>query len=200
MKRTSTLLFLALALGACGGSDDAGSSDDAATPEPSTSPAPAPSSAAAPTGPMTMPDWFQWDEAGNSVHLTLVAGQTSRNNYWNYNGHIRGEIAINVPAGATVTIDLVNEDPNMKHSVGVSSELSNFTVPPDPTPVFEGAITDNPTSMIEGGMPGETQTITFVADTAGNYTLVCYVPGHSAVGMWIYFNVTADGAAGVQGL
>ena len=49
-------------------------------------------------------------------------------------------------------------------------------------------------------MPGSTETITFVADAAGDYTLVCYVPGHTAVGMWIYFRVTSDGSVGVQGL
>jgi uncharacterized cupredoxin-like copper-binding protein len=66
--------------------------------------------------------------------------------------------------------------------------------------VFEGAITENPQSMIDGVMPGESETITFVADAAGNYSLVCYVPGHSAVGMWLFFNVSGDGEAGVQGL
>jgi uncharacterized cupredoxin-like copper-binding protein len=33
---------------------------------------------------------------------------------------------------------------------------------------------------------------------AGSYGLVCLIPGHSAVGMWLYFNVSADGQAGVQ--
>jgi uncharacterized cupredoxin-like copper-binding protein len=54
--------------------------------------------------------------------------------------------------------------------------------------------------MISATMPGETETITFVAGAAGNYSLVCYIPGHSAVGMWLFFNVSGDGEAGVQGL
>jgi len=54
--------------------------------------------------------------------------------------------------------------------------------------------------MISATMPGESETITFVAGVAGNYSLVCYIAGHSAVGMWLFFNVSGDGEAGVQGL
>ena len=46
---------------------------------------------------------------------------------------------------------------------------------------------------------GESESFEFVADAAGEYHLVCYVAGHSAVGMWMFFNVSSDGSAGVQG-
>jgi FtsP/CotA-like multicopper oxidase with cupredoxin domain len=147
---------------------------------------------------MTVPDWYVVDNTARTVRLTLIAGETPDNNYWNYNGATRGALAITVPEGYRVTIELTNRDPNMAHSVGVSAETSNFMVPPQPTPVFAGAITQNPTSMIDGVMPGETETIEFVAERAGNYSLVCYIPGHSAVGMWLYYNVSSGGEAGVQ--
>ena len=54
--------------------------------------------------------------------------------------------------------------------------------------------------MIEATMPGETETIQFVAGTAGNYSMLCYIAGHTAIGMWLYFNVSGSGEAGVQGL
>jgi hypothetical protein len=200
MKLFKLAPAVALLVAACGGGDapDAGVDADA----PATQPAPAatPAGPTAPTGPYTMPAWYAIDNDAETVHLTLTAGATPDNNYWNYNGFIRGAIAITVPVGYEVTIDLINQDPNMSHSVGVDDELSNFAVPPTPDPVFEGAITPNPTSMVDGTMPGETATITFVASEAGNYSLVCYVPGHSAVGMWLFFNVSAEGEAGVQGL
>jgi len=198
MKRLYVFPTLVFALATCGGeeapSPDAGGAADTA-PAASTPSASAP---APPTGPMTTPDWFQIDNDARTVHMTVTAGSTSVNNYWNFNGGINGQMAINVPQGYTVTIDFINDDPNMAHSLGISEETSSFAMPPDTTPVFPGAITENPGSMIEGTMPGESETIEFVAETVGNYSMVCYVPGHSAVGMWLYFNVT-DGEAGVQG-
>ena len=46
--------------------------------------------------------------------MTLTSGSTPDNNHWNYNGAIEGSMAITVPEGYTVTIDLVNDDP-IKH-------------------------------------------------------------------------------------
>lgn len=200
MKRHLAIPTLAIALAACGGGSDAPATDtDTAEPAAPAAPAAA-ATVTAPAGPMTIPDWYVVDNAAQTVSITLVAGETARNNYWTYNDAIKGELAITVPEGFTVSITLDNRDPNMAHSVGVSTELANFLVPPAPDPVFEGAITENPQSMTEGVMPGESETITFVADAAGNYSLVCYIPGHTAVGMWLFFNVSADGEAGVQGL
>lgn len=197
MKLHRLIPVLALGAAACGGGDapDAPPADSA--PE---APAPAPAGPAAPTGPLSMPDWYAVDHDAGTVAITLTAGSTPDNNYWNYNGYTNGELAISVPEGYTVEITLVNNDPNMAHSVGVSTERSNFTMPPTPEPVFAGAITENPQSMIDATMPGETETITFTADAAGSYSLVCYIAGHSAVGMWLFFDVSADAEAGVRGL
>ncbi len=149
---------------------------------------------------MTIPDWYSVDNDARTVHLTVTAGSVPDNNYWNMNGAIKGALAITFPEGISVTIDFVNKYPNMAHSLGISAELVNFTVPPTPAPVFEGAMTQNPQSMLDATMPGQTETISFVAETAGNYSMTCYIAGHSTVGMWLFFNVSADGAAGVQGL
>lgn len=197
MKLYRLIPVLALGVAACGGGD----APDAPAAEPAPeAPAPAPAGPAAPTGPLSMPDWYSVDNAAQTVSITLTAGATPDNNYWNFNGYTGGEVALVVPEGYTVSITLVNDDPNMAHSVGVSSELSNFTMPPAPQPVFAGAITENPQSMVDATMPGETETITFTADAAGNYSLVCYIAGHSAVGMWLFFDVSADGEVGVRGL
>jgi sulfocyanin len=200
MKRYHLIPAIAIVFAACGGGDasDAGTSNAGAASQPASSPAPA--GPVAPTGALTVPDWYSVDNAAQTVHLTIVAGSVPDNNYWNFNGAVRGALAITVPEGYTVTIDLVNQDPNMAHSLGISNELTNFAMPPSPEPVFAGAVTSNPQSMIDATMPGETESITFVADAAGNYSMVCYIAGHSAVGMWLFFNVSADGEAGVQGL
>lgn len=192
MKLRTFLPLVAVAFSACGGGEPE-QAPAGGTSAPAAAPADAP-----PTGPMTIPDWFHVDAAARSVHMVITAGSIPDNNYWNFNGAIRGSTAITVPEGYTVTIEFTNRDPNMAHSIGVSTETANFSVPPTPTPVFAGAISQNPGSMIDGTMPGETENVTFVAERAGNYSLVCYIPGHTAVGMWIYFNVSSGGEIGVQ--
>jgi sulfocyanin len=193
MKRISTFSLL-VTLAACGGGEPA---QDA----PSNEPAAAAPEAAAPAAAsdMAMTDWFHVDEANQAVHMTITAGSTDAKNYWNFNGGHDGNMTITVPVGYTITIDLRNNDPNMAHSLGISAETSGFSAMPDITPVFEGAVTSNPTSMMDATMPGQEESITFVADAAGEYAMVCYIPGHAATGMYIYFNVSAEGEAGVQG-
>ena len=190
MKRTTTLSLL-VALAACGGGEPA---QDA--PE---TPAAAPAEAAAPAlSEMTMPDWFHVDEAGKTVHMTITAGLTDALNHWNFNGYVKGEATITVPEGYTINIDLVNNDPNMAHSLGISTVTSGFGAMLDQSVAFAGAVTADPTSMTDATMPGETESISFVADKAGNYSMACLIVGHAATGMWVYFNVSADGSAGVQ--
>jgi len=193
MKRSHYLPFAAALLVACGGGEPAETGGEGGA-----APAAAPATAAMPSGPMTTPDWFHVDANARTVHMVITAGATPDNNYWNFNGAIRGSMALTVPEGYRVDIEFTNRDPNMAHSIGVSAETSNFSLPPQPTPVFAGAISQNPGSMIDGTMPNETETVSFVAERAGNYSLVCYIPGHTAVGMWVYFNVSAAGEVGVQ--
>ena len=195
-RRTSTrLLPLVLVAVSCGGENtpvpDAPSGEPAAQ-----APAPAPARAR-PTGALEIPDWFSVDHDAHTVTVTMTAGATADNNYWNFNGHVKGELLVAVPVGYAVAIDFINEDPTMPHSLGISSELDNFMMPLAPQPVFPGAISSDPTSMTSSTMPGEREVISFTASEAGSYSLVCYIAGHTTVGMWVYFDVTADGSAGV---
>lgn len=189
---TAALLLLT----ACGGAESAPEEAESAAPEEA-----AAGSEAAPeqSAELTMPEWFQMDESGQTVTLDITAGTTSANNNWNFNGFYGGTGEIVVPVGYTVTINFTNDDPNIAHSIGVDARTGNFPGSfSNPTPVFEGAISSNPTSMTEGTMPGESETITFTADEAGQYTFVCYIPGHAAIGMWVAFTVSAEGEAGVR--
>lgn len=197
---------LTLALGAlfpiiaCGGGDqsepadaDGGAVEEAVAEEPA-SDAPAP-----PAGELGLPEWFGIDHEARSVAMTLTAGTNNRNNSWNYMGTLNGELLVTVPEGYSVTIDFVNRDRVMAHSVGVSEGDGLFGATVEPIAAFEGAMTKNPTSMIDGTMPDESQTISFTADTAGTYLLVCYIAGHAITGMWAWFVVSTDGSAGVIG-
>ena len=193
MKRTafSTLVFLGLA--ACGGGEPAAESSSEMASEPAAEQAAEPAAA----GEMTMPSWYQMN--GNQVTLDIVAGQTSKGNYWNFNGAQFGEMNITVPVGAEVTINFSNEDPNMAHSVGIYDYFESAPPMVEARAVFDGAISSNPTSLTEATLPGQSETVTFTASEAGEYTMVCYIPGHVISGMWIYFTVSAEGEAGVTG-
>jgi sulfocyanin len=140
------------------------------------------------------------DRSANTVRLEIVAGASDPNNRWNFNGYARGQATITVPRGYEITIEFRNDDSDVPHSLGVG-ELPDSSFPPmfeDPQPVFEGAISASPTSMTESALPGESETVTFTADEAGEYALLCYIPAHAVTGMWIRFVVSGDGEAGFE--
>ena len=184
-----------MALIACGGGEPAQTSNSAGSAGATAALAAAPPPA---MGEMTMPSWFQVDNDARTVSMTITAGSTTENNYWNFNGVTKGAMTITVPEGYTITVELVNNDPVMAHSLGISTQTSSFSGAPEPVPAFPGAITSNPASMMESTMPGQRESIQFTVDQAGNYSMVCYITGHALTGMWVYFNVSADGLVGVQ--
>lgn len=193
MKKRFTLVSVlaSMALIGCGGGEPAQTSNAPISSAPAAEPPAA-------SREMTMPSWFQVDNEARTVSMTITAGSTNENNYWNFNGATTGAMTITVPEGYTVTVELVNDDPVMAHSLGISAETSSFSGTPDPEPAFPGAITSNPTSMIDSTMPGQRESIQFTVDQAGNYSMVCYIAGHALTGMWVYFNVSGDGSVGVQ--
>lgn len=186
---------LAFGLAACGGGGE-----EAPEAAPSTEEmAPAEAPPAAPAEEFGMPDWMEVDSDDQSVEIHLTAGLTADNNHWNYNGYYGGRGGITVPLGYTVHVDFVNDDPAMAHSFGV--EMPRDTYPNQITEmnlVFPDAHSTTPLSMTEATMPGTEEEVTFVADQAGEFVMLCYQTGHAATGMWIHFNVSADGEAGAM--
>jgi sulfocyanin len=192
---------LSVVLTACGGSKTSNSqmqsSQAASQPAAQQPAAQAAPDTDASSAPMTTPDWFHYDKASNTVQMTITAGLTAAVNHWNYNGGHNGDMIITVPEGAKVTLDFKNADPAMAHTLGIVAKVGGYSATPTAPPVFEGAIT-TPHSSAAGIDPGKSQTLHFTASKAGNYAMVCYMAGHAAVGMWIHFNVSTDGTAGVQ--
>jgi rusticyanin len=94
-----------------------------------------------------------------------------------------------VPAGAQVTIQVVNADADTAHGLVITASAANASWMPMMTarPAFTGSalwFLGNPTSagMHEG-------TITFTATTPGTYRYLCPVPGHAQKGMAGTFTV-----------
>jgi rusticyanin len=94
-----------------------------------------------------------------------------------------------VPAGARVTIQLINADPGTAHGLIVTAgDVSTSWMPMmTARPAFTGSalwFLGNPTSagLHEG-------TLTFTAATPGTYHYLCPVPGHAQKGMTGTFTV-----------
>ena len=194
MSKQSTILTLgAVALFGCGNGEES-------SPGPATEADAAAAADAAPSATMSA-DWISVDDAARTVGITLVVGGDDANNRWNFNGYANGEVTVVVPVGYTVTINFENRDPAHHHSVGVLARDAIYpAIFEEATPVFEGAITSNATSMTEATAPGGgTESITFVASEAGDFALVCAVPGHAVTGGWIGFEVSGSGESGLRG-
>ncbi len=101
--------------------------------------------------------------------------QAGENNGFDFNGDSNGKLKLDIPLGWTVEIFCHNSASSLYHSCAVVSGASATS------PVFPGASVPNPQ---EGINPGSTQSFTFVASQAGNFRLVCLVPGHESAGMW----------------
>ena len=189
MKRTAltNALLLALTAAACGGSD-APEQEMPAEEE----------VAVAPVAPVEA-DWFQIDDATQTVTLDITAGATPDLNYWNFNGYTKANPGtVTVPMGYTVVINFENADPFMAHSIGVEEWQDTWGGTVEVSPPFEGAVSENPGSLTDATMPGESEVVQFVASAAGEYALVCYVPGHANLGMVMGFVVSSDGTSGVS--
>lgn len=148
---------------------------------------------------LTQPDWMTVDQDANTVTMDITAGETSANNNWNFNGYFNGNATVVVPEGAEVTINFDNQDRQMAHSVGIDEMTENFPANfEEVTPAFDGAVTSGANTLQDATQPGESESITFTAGEAGEYSMICYVPAHAVTGMWIYFEVSPEGDAGFR--
>jgi len=96
-----------------------------------------------------------------------------------------------VRAGARVSIEVVNADPDTAHGMVVTASKDTSSWMPMMTarPAFAGSalwFLGNPTSA---GM--HAGTLTFTATTPGSYRYLCAVPGHARKGMTGRFIVTS---------
>lgn len=192
MRTWMTMLGLVLIAGltACGG----GGTEDEGTMEADTTAVETETTTT--TAGLTAPSWMLVDATAMTVQLEISAGAEPVNNYWNFNGLYAGNGAITVPQGYAVTINFVNADPAQPHSLGIGERMDSYPAMfENPQPAFAGAITPDPAT---GSAPGATASITFTADQAGEFAMICYVPGHAVAGMVVPFHVSADGSAGVS--
>lgn len=123
--------------------------------------------------------------------LELAISSNPGDDMMNFNGYSKGALKITVPAGWKVDITFTNKQTGgITHSVGIvpwdQKQLGNGQF----TPAFGGSV--GPADKFGNGVPsGQPIHYSFTADKAGQYAMVCGVPGHAAGGMWDEFDVDA---------
>ena len=134
---------------------------------------------------------FMWyDAAARTTHVQLSAALDGNNGGMNFNGASKGAATITVPAGWKLRMTFVNRDA-IPHSAIIIADQRPLPAIPE-TPAFGGAYTSGLTA---GLFTDQTDELKFTASPAGQYILVCGVPGHGASGMWIRFVVSPSATA-----
>jgi hypothetical protein len=133
------------------------------------------------------PSWLSFDATAQTARFQLIAGLTGLNGALNFNGFRDGGLSFVVPVGWKTEIDFRNHDGMLPHSAEVIAPRKPLPVEP-----VDPAIPRAFTLRLAEGLPSEaTDTMRFTAQPAGDYLIVCAVPGHGASGMWIRFRVSA---------
>ncbi len=143
-------------------------------------------------GKVTSPSWMKAEAAKKKVEFHFISGFNANNSGWNFNGYYEGAATIVVPVEWSVEMTLINQDANSPHSMVVTKPYA-----PDEMPEKAGrgeaaikrAFTTGPN---EGLFAGKEDTFRFKAKTAGEYYLLCGVPGHGLAGMWIKLTISAE--------
>ena len=130
--------------------------------------------------------WF--DPVRRTVHLTILGGHEGANGGMNFNGADRGGAHLTVPVGWRVSATFRNRDAALPHSVVIVPAITPVPVVAG-DPAFPGAVSAAP---IDGLSSGEESRFAFTAARAGDYLILCGVPGHGTAGMWIGLSISAS--------
>jgi len=124
--------------------------------------------------------WLSYTPS-KGVTLTLVPSANNAFNGFNFNGHGRGSVLVQVPRGWRVTVRCRNDVSGHRHSCAIVKG-ANATAP-----VFAGAASPDP----QLGLPaGRSARFSFVATRPGSYRIACLVPEHELMGMWDVFEIS----------
>ncbi len=133
-------------------------------------------------------EFMTYDSAAKTVHLTLNAAWNNTMGGFNYNGGSMGRHTITFPQGWMVKVSFFNRDA-IPHSAIVVLDQKPIPMAPERPDLPRGY-----TAHLTDGIQPVTGTdeFSFRATKAGNYLIVCGVPGHAPSGMYIRVVVSAD--------
>ncbi len=136
------------------------------------------------------PDWLEVDKENRKVDLYIVAGLTTNNSGWNFNGYANGDLTITVPLDWLVEIRFTSRDGNFPHSVGIIEIEDEIPVSGDQAKV---ALPRAFSLQFSRGLFGpQEDKFDFKANRIGRFLLFCGVPVHAKGGMWGYFVVSDE--------
>ena len=138
-----------------------------------------------------LPSWMTVDQAKKTVAVDIVAGWNPENSALNFNGYFGADMVLTVPVGWTVKVAFLNHDGMLPHSLLVTKQYPADDIPPEAgveQVAISKAYSDNPV----GGLgPNETDKFGFTARNAGDFWMVCGVPGHALQGMYVDLKIDA---------
>ncbi|GMA52273.1 hypothetical protein GCM10025857_36300 [Alicyclobacillus contaminans] len=135
--------------------------------------------------------WYALDKAPKTLDLSITSN--NGDNPMNFNGYSKGALKITVPVGWTLKVTYTNQQ-TTAHSVGFVPFSERESPNGSFTPAFRGST--GPADKFQAGVPeNQPYSFSFVADKAGQYAMVCGIPGHAAGGMWDEFDVDAKASA-----
>lgn len=138
------------------------------------------------------PDWLEVDKENRKVDLYIVAGLTTNNSGWNFNGYASGELTIAIPLGWLVQIRYTSRDMQSPHSVGILEIEDEIPVSGDPAKVKVAFPRAFSLQFTRGAFGPNEDTFDFRANKTGRFWLFCGVPVHAKGGMWDYFVVSDE--------
>jgi len=122
-----------------------------------------------------------WNAGSKTATLTVVAAyDPSVAGGFNFDGYNNGRLTFTIPVGAHVVVRYTNPSA-IPHSA-VITPLADHSLTGNFPLAFPGSASPNAASGVASLKAP--QTFSFVASKAGQYALVCGVPGHAAGGMW----------------
>ena len=131
--------------------------------------------------------YMTYDSTARSARLTIVASADTTNLTLNYNGTSGGRLEVELPTGWTLHVRMVNAG-ELRHSALVIGKEGELPIVPR-NPVFEGSSIE----PAEAGLPPNAQgSMQFVASRSGSYPMVCGVPAHAQLGMWVSLVVSDE--------
>lgn len=129
--------------------------------------------------------------ATKTATIVVDASQGTAGGGLNFNGVVKGAKSFTVPAGWNVVMQFKNLG-----MLAHSAIVVKGTTPPVSVAEKDAAFPGAYTSMVMKGLPmNAAATVKFKAATAGNYLLICGVPGHALGGQYLGFKVVAGAKA-----